>query len=122
MGSPPINLVLRFILELAALFALGCWGWTQPAGFWRFIWAVGLVGLAAIVWGTFAVPDDPSRSGRAPVPVPGAVRLIIELALLAAGIWAFFTADQALFGLALGILTFLHYALSYDRINWLLKN
>ena len=121
MSTNPINLILRFILELAALFALGYWGWTQHSGIWRFVWAIGLVGLAAIVWGTFAVPNDPSRSGKAPVPVPGAVRLIIELAFFAAGVWAFFAAGQALLGLALGIFTLLHYALSYDRIIWLLK-
>ncbi len=122
MGSHPINLTLRFILEISALFALGYWGWTQHAGIMRFLWSIGLVVLAAVVWGTFAVPDDPSRSGKAPVPVPGAVRLVIELALFAAGTWAFFAADRPLWGLALGTLTIVHYALSYDRILWLLKS
>jgi hypothetical protein len=121
MGFNPINLALRFILEIAALFALGYWGWTQHEGYWRFVWTIGLVVLAATIWGTFAVPDDPSRSGKAPVPVPGTVRLIIELALFAAGTWAFFAAGRPLLGLALGILTLIHYALSYDRIIWLLK-
>ena len=121
MGSHPINLTLRFILEISALFALGYWGWTQHAGIMRFVWSIGLVVLAAVVWGTFAVPDDPSRSGKAPVPVPGAVRLVIELVLFAAGVWAFYASDRPLWGLILGILTVIHYALSYDRIIWLLK-
>jgi hypothetical protein len=86
MGSNPINLALRFILEIAALFALGYWGWTQHDGVWRFVWGIGLVILAAVIWGTFAVPDDPSRSGNAPVPVPGALRLVIELARPAPGL------------------------------------
>ena len=121
MGSNPINLALRFILEIAALFALGYWGWTQHDGIWRFVWSIGLALLAAVIWGTFAVPEDPSRSGKAPVPVPGAVRLVIELVFFAAGTLAFIAADQPLWGFALGILTVIHYALSYDRIIWLLK-
>jgi hypothetical protein len=122
MGTHPINLVFRFILELAALLALGYWGWTQHAGIWRFLWAIGLVGLAAVVWGTFAVPDDPSRSGDAPVPVPGIVRLVIEITIFTAAAWAFYAAGQPVWGLTLGILTLIHYAFSYDRILWLLKN
>ena len=121
MGSHPVNLAFRLILELAAYFALGYWGWTQHEGIWRFVWGIGLIVAAAIIWGTFAVPDDPSRSGKAPVPVPGAVRLILELAFFAAGTWAFIAAGRPTWGLALGILTIIHYALSYDRILWLLK-
>jgi len=121
MGSHPINLAFRLFLELAAFFALGYWGWTQHEGIWRFVWGIGLIVISAVIWGTFAVPDDPSRSGRAPVPVPGALRLLIELAFFAAGTWAFFASNQPIWGLALGILTVVHYALSYDRIMWLLK-
>jgi hypothetical protein len=122
MSSNPLNLALRFILEMAALFALGYWGWTQHDGLWRFVWSIGLVVLPAIVWGTFAVPNDPSRSGKAPVQVPGTVRLVIELLLFAAGTWAFIAAGQTVWGTVLGIGTILHYAISYDRIIWLLKN
>ena len=85
------------------------------------MWGIGLIVVAAVIWGTFAVPDDPSRSGKAPVPVPGTVRLIIELAFFAAGTWAFFSSNQPIWGFALAILTIIHYALSYDRIIWLLK-
>lgn len=122
MSSNPLNLALRFILEIAALFALGYWGWTQHDGLWRFVWSIGLVILAAVVWGTFAVPNDPSRSGKAPVQVPGIVRLVIELLLFAAGVWAFTAAGQPVWGTVLGVFTILHYAISYDRIIWLLKN
>lgn len=120
MGSHPLNLALRFILEVAALFAFGYWGWTQHEGIWRYVWAAGLVIAATAIWGTFAVPDDPSRSGRAPVPVPGPLRLALELAFFAAGAWAFFAAGQPVWGIILGATTLVHYALSYDRIRWLL--
>ena len=121
MSSNPLNLALRFALEIAALFALGYWGWTQHEGLWRFVWSIGLVVLAAVIWGTFAVPGDPSRSGNAPVQVPGAVRFVIEMVLFTAGTWALIAAGQPGWGAALGILTLIHYALSYDRVIWLFK-
>ena len=121
MSSNPLNLALRFVLEIAALFALGYWGWTQHEGLWRFVWSIGLVVLAAVIWGTFAVPGDPSRSGNAPVQVPGAVRFVIEMVLFTAGTWAFIAAGQPIWGAALGILTLIHYVLSYDRVIWLFK-
>ncbi len=90
MGSNPLNLAFRFLLEIAALAAMTYWGWTQHDGIWRIVFAVGVPLLAAVLWGTFAVPDDPSRSGKAPVPVPGIVRLLLELAIFTFAIWALY--------------------------------
>ena len=121
MGSNPINLALRFLLELAALSAIGYWGWTQHDGALRFILTIGLPLLAAILWGTFAVPDDPSRSGKAPVPVRGIIRLLLELAFFAIATWLLFDARQLSSGRILGVVVLTHYLISYDRIGWLLK-
>lgn len=121
MGSNPINLALRFLLEMAALLALGRWGWMQSDGMMRFVPALGIPLLAAILWGTFAVPDDPSRSGKAPVPVPGAVRLMLEMAFFAAATGALFAVGATPFGWLLGSAVLIHYALSTDRIRWLLR-
>jgi hypothetical protein len=63
MGSHPINLAVRFLLEVVALLAMAYWGWTQHEGLFRFVWAIGLPVVSAVIWGSFAVPDDPSRSG-----------------------------------------------------------
>jgi hypothetical protein len=71
MGSHPLNLALRFLLEIGALVAIGYWGFSEHTGMWRFLLSIGLLMIAAIAWGTFAVPGDPSRSGKAPVPIPG---------------------------------------------------
>jgi len=67
MSLHPISLALRFLLELAALIALGLWG-AHQAGI---ALALALPATAAALWGIFAVPGDPSRSGKAPVPVSG---------------------------------------------------
>lgn len=121
MGSNPINLALRFLLELIALFALGRWGWMQSDGWLRFVLILGIPVLAALLWGTFAVPGDPSRSGKAPVPVPGVVRLLLELTFFALAATALFATQAATVGWILGVAVGLHYALSYDRIRWLLR-
>jgi hypothetical protein len=121
MSASPLNLAFRFILELAALFVMGYWGWTQHQGFSRFLWMIGLPLLFAILWGSFAVPDDPSRSGNAPVAIPGVLRLLLELAVFTAGVWCCFAAGQSTWGWILGGAVLLHYILSYDRILWLLK-
>ena len=121
MGSNPINLAVRFLLELAALYAFGYWGWTQHDGGMRFALAIGLPLIAAALWGTFAVPNDPSRSGKAPVPVSGIIRLVLELAFFAIATWLLFDAGQLLWAKTLGVSTLIHYLISYDRITWLLK-
>mgnify|MGYP001828086701 CR=1 FL=1 len=76
--------------------------------------------LAAVAWGTFNVPNDPSRSGKAPVPVPGWTRLLIELALFGSASWALHDLSPT-YGWIFGFVTLLHYVLSYDRIGWLLN-
>ena len=121
MGSNPINLAVRLILELIGLVALGWWGWNQADGILRFVLAIGIPVLAATIWGTFAVPDDPSRSGRAPIPVPGVLRLLIELAFFAASTWALFAMGLTTLGWIYAVVTVVHYVVSYDRIAWLVR-
>jgi len=122
MGSNPLNLTLRFVLELSALVSFGYWGWTQHEDPARWLWAIGLPLVAAIIWGTFAVLGDPSRSGQAPVPTPGILRLILELAIFTIAVIALIGSQQVNAGWILAAATLLHYAISYDRIIWLLKN
>jgi len=121
MGSNPINLAVRFILEISGLLAFGRWGWLQADGVFKYGLALGLPLLAAVVWGTFAVPGDPSRSGKAPVPVPGVLRLVLELVYFSAATWALFAAGLPALGGIFGGIVLMHYGISYDRIAWLLK-
>lgn len=120
MGSHPLNLALRFLLELVAWGAVGVWGWKVTGAPLRYLLAIGLPLLVMTLWGVFAVPDDPSRSGSAPVPVSGVVRLLLELAVFAAGAVALWSAGYPRWGIVLAIVVGLHYAVSYDRIRWLL--
>lgn len=122
MGSHPLNLTLRFLLELVALIAMGYWGWTQHDGLERWLWTIGLPLAVAGLWGTFAVPDDPSRSGNAPVPTPGILRLLLELLFFSFAAYLLIVSQQVSVGWTLAIVTIIHYVISYDRILWLLRH
>jgi len=122
MGSHPINLIIRFLLEIIALMSVGMWGWKQSEGWLRFVLAIGIPIILAAIWGTFAVPDDPSRSGTAPIVTPGFIRLVIELGFFALATWALYDMGSIKLSLALGIIVVLHYVVSYDRIIWLISH
>jgi hypothetical protein len=121
MSNNPINLILRFLLEIAILFSLGYWGWTQQQGVLRYVLAIGLPIIAAVIWGTVRVPGDASHSGTARVPVPGTLRLIIELVLFASGTWCLYISGQTTWSMIFAALAIAHYLVSYDRVLWLLK-
>ena len=74
---------------------------------------------AAAIWGLFNVPDDPSRSGAAPIEVTGPVRLAIELAILGGGAAAVAVATRPALGTVLALAVLGHYLASVDRIAWL---
>jgi hypothetical protein len=119
MANHPINLALRFLLELAAWFALGYWGWTQQQGLTRWLLAIGLPLIAMALWGTFRVPGDP---GEAPVAVSGIVRLALEGIILFGGALALYSSDQEGWGVTLAVILILHYIASYDRVLWLIRD
>ena len=119
---PPSQLALRFTLEVASLVALGNWARGASDSSALSLLASICVPLAATVaWGTFAVPGDPSRNGRAPIRVRGWQRLSIELlvfagaaaALAARAHWVWF----GLFATAIVV----HHARTTARLRWLLQ-
>src|SRR5580698_4104056 len=78
----PWVLSLRFGLEIGSLIAIGAWARRAAGpGIAGWVAAIAAPLVAATVWGVFAVPRDPSRSGKAPVRVSGGIRLVIELAV-----------------------------------------
>jgi len=128
-GSPPPELpvwqlVLRFVLELAALVAWGLAGWEltgDAVGGWlRWLVALVLVSAAAGAWGTFRVDGDSGGDNDTPVRVPGRVRLVVELVVLLGGAVAVTWAGVTGFGVVLGVLVVLHYATTMRRTTWLL--
>jgi hypothetical protein len=104
---------------MSALFIFGLWGWQRRDDGLRIVLALATPLVAAVLWGTFAVPHDPSRSGSAPIPVPGIVRLALECGFFAFASWALFDLRFARLAEIFGAAVTLHYALSYDRIRWL---
>ena len=120
MSKNPINLTARFLLEIVALIIIGIWAKEQFHGILSIAMMIAVPLLVVIIWGTFNVEGDPSRSGKAPIQVPGLFRLLIELIIFGFAIWALFGLNQTV-GLIVGLLILTHYALSFDRITWLLK-
>src|SRR5690349_19795679 len=107
MASNPINLVLRFLLELAMLASLGVWAWSRHEGVARYALVVLVPLVAATLWGVFRVPND---GGPPTVEVPGIVRLALEFALFGAAVVALVMAQRPRLALVLGVVTLVHYA------------
>jgi len=118
MSHHPINLALRFFLELAALLILGIWGWRAGEGWMRFFLALGIPSVAAVLWAIFRVPNDP---GRAPIPVPGILRLALELTYFGFATWALYDMGATTLSWIFGFMVILQYVTSFERIRWLLK-
>lgn len=99
---------------------ISSWARTQFPGAPGIVLMIVLPLLAAAAWGTFNVKDDTSRSGKAPVPVPGWVRLLLEFTLFGSEIWALYPLQPTL-GWILGAVTLAHSIFSYNRTVWLLS-
>ena len=122
MGSHPLNLTLRFILEIAALIAIGVWGWEHNDNDLKYVRSIGIPILLAILWGVFAVTGDPSRAGKPAIPVKGFIRLLFELAFFAFATWGLYSVGYTTLSIILGSVIAFHYIISYDRIIWLFKH
>ena len=115
------NLALRFGLEIAAFVGLGAAAWILNSGAMRWLLVVAVPIAAAAVWGVFNVLNDPSRSGQAPIVVPGWIRLVIELIILGTGAVAIGIAWSPVLGIGFAVLGAVHYAASMSRVWWLLR-
>ena len=121
MSRNPINLFVRFMLEVTAIVTFGIWGYGLSDQWTRFLLAGLFPLMFAGLWGVFAVPNDPSRSGKTVIPTPGAIRLALELILFASATWMLIGLGKPLLGWLFGGVVLMHYVISYDRIAWLLK-
>ena len=114
--------MLRFGLEVTALVGFGVGAWSQTEGVFRWLLVVVIPFAAAAIWGTFNVLDDPSRSGKAPVVVPGWLRLAIELLVLGGGVIGLVSGGLSLVATGLMVLVVFHYFVSWRRVHWLLAS
>ncbi|MFX1482282.1 MAG: YrdB family protein [Promethearchaeota archaeon] len=114
------NDLLRFILELWVLVAFGYWGLNQGFGLFNYVLMIAFPILVAAIWGTFAVPKDPSRSGSAPVPIPGPLRLALEFLIFGSAFLVMFWGEIFYLSLIFISLVIIHYILAHERIGWLL--
>lgn len=121
MGKHPINLALRFILEVIALAVFAFWGWQLASGWKGVVLAVVLPVFFAVIWGVFAVKDDPGRSGKTVVPTKGILRLLLEIVFFGLAARAIFDLVFQKAGLIFSVIVILHYIISYDRLRWLIK-
>ncbi|MFO7934339.1 MAG: YrdB family protein [Bacteroidales bacterium] len=121
MSKNPVNLLLRFLLELMALIVTAMWGYSLSDSWSRILWAILFPLLFAAIWGVYAVKEDPSRSGRTVVPTPGPVRLLLELALFGVVTWMLIDLGYTLTGAIFGGVVLIHYLISLDRILWLMR-
>jgi len=87
-----INLLVRFLLELCLLAAVGYWGFkTHSDWAMKIIFGIGLPILIAVLWGLFVAP-------RATYPLTGISYLAVELTLLGSGALALFASGKPALG------------------------
>ena len=121
ISNHPVNGAIRFLLELGAITTFAVWGFHQAESGTGILLAILMPVSFAVVWGVFAVKDDPSRSGKTVVPTPGIIRLLLELFLFAAATWMLRDLGYLKVWWIFGGITLIHYIISYDRVLWLLK-
>jgi hypothetical protein len=90
MSATPVlrtsNLLLKFLLELAAFAAFAYWGASVADGALSVVLAVAVPAVAIALWAAFAAPRSSRRLGTpARVPFELSVFGLAVVALLAAG-------------------------------------
>jgi TM2 domain-containing membrane protein YozV len=99
------NLTLRFLLELSALAAIGGWAYrTGGTILSKLVRAGAAAAVAAVVWAAFVAPD-------ASVPVPGAVRFILQVLIFGAATAALFRLRRPVLASVFGAIVVVNAAL-----------
>jgi hypothetical protein len=97
---------LRFVLEIALLTSLAYWGFSEQTGALQWVLGLGAPLVVAVVWGRFIAP-------KASHPATDPLRLVLEVAVFAAGVAALVAADQAVLALVFGGLVLVHLSLTF---------
>lgn len=115
-------LAVRFLLELVSLACFGIWAWRRTPTPWRWLLVIALPVAVGWAWGTFTVPDDPSRGETGSVDTPGPLRLLLELAVFFGAVAALYVADLRRAAVWLLVIMVAYQILAYDRIGWLFSH
>lgn len=116
------NLILRFLLEIGVLLAIGTWSWSYFENWKKYFFTILLIILTMTIWGLFTVNNDPSRMKDGLFPVKGIIRLFIELSVFLIGIFALLYGDYKNMGVIFFLLVAGHYIISWRRVKWLFLN
>lgn len=97
-----INLALRFLLEVAALIAVGYWGFQTGKGpFFKFLLGLGAPIMIAVVWGMYGSP-------AAPYPVQGILRLLLEFLIFGLAALTLYFAGHPTLAVLFGVLVIIN--------------
>jgi hypothetical protein len=119
MALKSIGLGLHFFLEIAALAALVTWGFQPGHSWWqKILLGIGIPVIAAALWAVFRVPNDP---GQALVPVPGALRLLLELVILGGAAASLYAANHSSLALWFAGAILVDYLIMIERVGRLLN-
>ena len=87
-----LNLLVRFLLELCMLAAVGYWGFKTQSGWgMKIVFGIGLPILIAVLWGLFIAP-------KAIYALRGISYLALEMILLGSGAVALFASGKPTLG------------------------
>lgn len=118
MNNHPLNLSIRFLLEVALIIIYFYWGWIKYDGILQIIISCCLPIIGIAIWAIFKVNGDP---GKAIVAVNGWVRLIIECSFFTLAFFMLRSLELNKVAAIFIAVTTIHYIASYDRIKWLLN-
>jgi Protein of unknown function (DUF2568) len=91
-----VNDVVRFLLELFAIFTLGYWGfasWPLP---WNIVAGILAPAIAIVLWALF-------RSPKAMIRIDPFGRALVEIVVMAAAAFAWWSLGQPIVGVIFGV-------------------
>lgn len=112
---------MRFTLELVAWLLAAIWVFKQFNGWTSYLAAIACSLILMGLWVSFTVPADPSRSGKAPVPIDGRLRLALEIIEFGLGYWAGYLLYGSIAGATILALIIIHHLLYFSRMQWIWK-
>lgn len=115
------HFVIRFLLETVAFIAPAFYVASVTSAYLSIVLPLLTTLALAATWGVFAVPNDPSRSGKTVVKTPGWIRLILELAIFGFGGWCIMQLGYEYAAYGFWGVVVVHNLMFWERNRWLLR-